>query len=189
MTHEEKVALKQQRLEEKRAAKAEKMREKRAAQGGYAGPAYAGPPITVAVVDFSMIDKKGKIADERVGDRAEDGCLDAILKRSFRAIDPKAVDDATAARLSEGGNAGSVYQELGQRLGIDAVIIGGMGKISVRNNETIAKLISTRTGAVIAISKLDARVKRGFMTGQRVCQDLLEQYHDDAASAPAAVGP
>ncbi len=116
------------------------------------------PPITVAVIEF--------------GDRgreAENGCVMAVLEAGFRAVDRAQLDQHLPT------DDDIDYQKLGHALGCDLIIDGGIARGSTAKTAPAPRLVSTRSGDVLAISPAKGRVDRNFKIGQRVCGDLLKQ--------------
>jgi len=115
-------------------------------------------PITVAVIEFGD-----------VGRAAEDGCVMAVLDAGFRVVGRKQIDAALP-------NDDLIdYRKLGQVLGADMIVDGGLARgLKVRRSPP-ARLVSTRTGNLLAETKIAGRIDRGFKVGRRVCEELLKQ--------------
>jgi hypothetical protein len=113
--------------------------------------------ISVAVIEF--------------GDRkeAENGCIIAVMDAGHRVVDKKQVASAL-------GPSGDIdYQKLGQSVGADLIIDGG---VTPGGPTLPARIISSQSGNVLAAMPAKRRIERGnksYQTGKQICGELLSQ--------------
>jgi TolB-like protein len=116
------------------------------------------PPLTVAVIEFGDS-----------GRDAENGCVMAVLEAGLRVIGR----DVLAQKLP---NDDSIdYRQLGHTLGADLVIDGGIARGMKVRKPPPARLVSTRSGNLLAVSRMAGRIDKSYKVGQKVCSDLLAQ--------------
>lgn len=140
------------------------------AKGVRASNPMDGLPRTVAVLGFSSYRIPGG-----GGDTAEDGCTSVLLERGVRVVERQRLDAIMQEKsLSRGGEVGNAFlQQLGMMAGADAVIIGAVNSTGRGKDQTSARLISTRSGEVLALARLRGRADKAYRIGEKVCAELI----------------
>lgn len=115
-------------------------------------------PITVAVLSFADF-----------GPEAEKGCVMAILSAGFRAVGHREIEQAVPTPQTVD------YQTVGRAVGADLIIDAMARRTPTKRKSSPPRLISTRSGDVLAVSKKGARLDRSYSVAERVCTDLLNQ--------------
>jgi hypothetical protein len=114
------------------------------------------PPLAFAVIDL--------------GDpEAQKGCVMALLDGGFRVVGQKAID----AALDNPDTTS--YKRLGRAVQADLIIDGGFTREKNNRKRLSARLVSAQSGDVLASSRVEKPDKKPFVTGQKVCTDLLQQ--------------
>jgi len=127
----------------------------------WAACAHAPAPTEKAPIAFAVID---------LGDRdAEKGCVMALLDGGFRVVGQKAIDAAL-----ENPDTTS-YKRLGKAVQADLIIDGGFTREKNNRKKLSARLVSAQSGDVLATTRVQKPDKKPFVTGQKVCTDLLQQ--------------
>ena len=114
--------------------------------------------IAVAIIEFG-----------EDGTDGENGCAMAVLEAGYRAIGKKAIHDALPS------DSVIDYQKLGQKLGADLIIDGGLTTGVKLKKTPPARIVATRSGDILAQTRLGGRIDKNFKIGQKVCTDLLKQ--------------
>ena len=114
-------------------------------------------PIAVAVIEFG---------DE--GREAENGCVMAVLEAGYRAVSRKKLEEAMPTDDVD-------YQNLGHLVGADMIIDGGIPRGGAPAKRPPPRLVSTRTGDLLAVARAQVRIDRSFKVGKKVCSDLIKQ--------------
>jgi hypothetical protein len=116
-------------------------------------------PIAVAIIEFG---------DD--GGEGENGCAMAVLEAGYRSIGKKAIREALPSEDVID------YQKLGQKLGADLIIDGGLISGVKMKKMPPARIVATRSGDILAQTRVvGGRVDKNFKVGQKVCSDLLKQ--------------
>jgi hypothetical protein len=114
--------------------------------------------LTVAVIEFG---------DH--GREAEDGCVMAALEAGLRVVSREEI----AVALPNDDDID--YRRLGQQLKADLIIDGGLARGMKVRRQPPPRIVSTRSGNLLAETRLKGRIDRGFKVGQKTCADLLNQ--------------
>jgi len=114
-------------------------------------------PISVAVIEFGD-----------AGREAENGCVMAVLEAGYRSISRKKLQEAMPTDDVD-------YQNLGHLVGADMVIDGGIPRGGAPAKIPPPRLVSTRTGDLLAVARSQGRIDRSFKVGKKICSDLIKQ--------------
>lgn len=119
-------------------------------------------PLAIAIISLGGSDD--------VASEAEDGCVAAILDAGYRAVGRKQVRAALP-------NENDVdYNKVGQTLGADLIIDGGVARGSrAATTHLSTRLISTHSAGLLATAESKGRVKLTRAVGQGLCTELLNQ--------------
>ena len=103
------------------------------------------------------------------GQDAENGCVMSVLEAGHRVVDRKLIDAALP------NDADIDYQQLGHALSADLIIDGGILR-GVKMRQLLSpRIISARSGDVLAAAKSRKRADRSFQIGHDTCAELLKQ--------------
>ena len=127
-------------------------------------------PQTIAVLEF------GAQHDPDLSAGLKDGCIAAILDRGLKAVEREQLSaimqEKTLRRSDE--VSPDYLQKLGELVGVDGAIVGRISPLNYKKGVASVRLISTRTGEVLAVSRLRGRLDKAYKVGQHACSELLD---------------
>lgn len=127
-------------------------------------------PQTIAVLEF------GVQHDPDLSAGLKDGCIAAVLDRGLKAVEREQLSAIMQEKsLSRSEEVSPDYlQKLGELVGVDGAIVGRMSPLNDKKGIASVRLISTRTGEVLAVSRLRGRLDKAYKVGQHACSELLD---------------